>query len=115
MARVKRGVTSHAKHKKVLASTKGYRGSKNRLIKVAKEAAFHAGAYAYHGRKRKKRDFRRLWILRIGEAVSQNGLSYNRFMNALKTKNILINRKILSDLALNDRETFNHIVDTVKG
>lgn len=114
MTRVKRGTTSKRKHKKVLESTKGYRGTKRKLIKVAKEASLHAGDYAYHGRKRKKRDMRRLWIVRISEAVKKEGLSYSKFINKLQKGNIKLDRKILSDLVLNDPSTFKQIVDTAK-
>lgn len=114
MARIKRGVISRRKHKKLLTATKGYRGTKSRLVKVAHEAVFHAGAYAYHGRKLKKRDFRSLWITRIGEAVKQEGLSYSVFMNKLKKANIQLDRKILSDLVVNDLLAFKKVVDSVK-
>lgn len=114
MTRVKRGVISRRKHKKVLASVKGYTGVNKRLIRTAKQAQLHAGAYAFHGRKRKKRDFRRLWVTRISEAVKQEGISYNKFVHGLKVKNIAINRKILSDLLLSDPNAFKQIVDKVK-
>ncbi len=114
MTRIKRGVQSHEKHKKLLSQTKGFRGTKNRLVKDAREAVLHAGEYAFHGRKRKKRDFRRLWITRISGAVKLEGISYSKFMAGLNKKNIKLDRKILSDLVLNDLETFKKIVDTVK-
>ena len=114
MARVKRGVTSRRRHKKLLKLTKGYRGTKSKLIKVAKEAALHAGQYAYHGRKLRKRDFRALWITRISEATKQEGISYSVFMNKLKKANIELDRKILSNLIVNDPTTFKHILDHVK-
>lgn len=114
MARVKRGTVSRRKHNKLLSLTKGYRGTKSKLIKVAHEAALHAGAYAFHGRKRKKRDFRALWITRIGEAAKQHGISYSVLMNKLKLANIALDRKILSDLVVNDPSTFKHIIDKVK-
>jgi large subunit ribosomal protein L20 len=114
MTRVKRGVTSHKRHKKVLARTKGFRMTKSRNIKVAKEADLHAGQYAYVGRKLRKRDMRSLWILRIGEAVKKNGMSYSKFIKALKDKKIDLNRKILATLAREYPEIFNTIVDTVK-
>lgn len=113
MARVKRGLVSRRKHKKLLGLTKGYRGTKSRLIKVAHEAALHAGAYAYHGRKLKKRDLRALWIIKIGEAVKRDGISYSRFVNSLKKANIDLDRKILSDLVVNDPNAFKQIVDFV--
>lgn len=114
MTRVKRGLVSRRKHKKLLKLNKGFRGNKSKLIKVGKEASLHAGVYAYHGRKRKKRDFRRLWVTRISEAVKIEGMSYSRFIAGLKTNKIGIDRKILSDLLLNDPETFKKIVNKVK-
>jgi large subunit ribosomal protein L20 len=112
--RVKRGTTTHAKHKKVFQANKGYRMTKRRLIKVAKEAYLHAGEYAFAGRKQKKRDFRALWILRISEAVRQQGLSYSVFINKLKTAKIELDRKILANLVTEKPETFKAIVDKVK-
>lgn len=112
--RVKRGVQSHRKHKKLLSATKGYRGTKRKLVKVAREAALHAGEYAFHGRKRKKRDFRRLWITRISQAAKQEGTSYSKLIAGLTRNNIKLDRKILSDLVLNDRETFRRVVDAAK-
>jgi large subunit ribosomal protein L20 len=112
--RVKRGLVSHRKHKKLLSLTKGYRGTKSKLVKVAREAALHAGEYAFAGRKNKKRDFRRLWITRISEASKQEGVPYSKFMAGLTKKNIKLDRKILSDLVLNDRATFRKIVDAAK-
>lgn len=114
MARIKRGVTSHRKHKKILELAKGYRGSLHKRIRVAKEAILHAGAYAYRGRKLKKRDMRRLWILRISEAVKQQDFSYSKFIAGLKKAQIELDRKILAQLVLEDPETFKFIVDRVK-
>lgn len=114
MPRVKRGVVSRRKHNKLHSLTKGYRGTKSRLIKAAKEAELHARSYAYHGRKLKKRDFRTLWITRISEATKKEGISYSVFMNKLKKSKIDLDRKILSDLILNDPETFKKIVDEVR-
>ncbi len=114
MARVKRGIVSRRKHNKLFEQTKGYRGTKSRLTKVAREALLHAGAYAYHGRKLRKRDFRALWITRIGEAAKLRDMSYSKFMNGLKKSNIELDRKILSDLVVNDPETFTQIVGRVK-
>ncbi len=114
MARIKRGTVSRRKHNKLLGLTKGYRGTKSKLVKVAKEAALHAGQYAYNGRKQKKQDFRTLWITRIGEAVKKEGLSYSVFINKLHKTNIGLDRKILSNLVVEDPETFKHIVDKVK-
>lgn len=114
MARIKRGTTSRRRHKKLLGLTKGYRGTKRRLIRVAKEASLHAGAYAYHGRKRRKRDFRRLWITRIGEAAKQEGLSYSVLMNKLKKGNVSLDRKVLADLVVNDKAAFKHVIEHVR-
>ena len=114
MSRVKRGTVSRRKHNKLHDETKGYRGTKSKLTKVGREAVLHAGAYAYHGRKLKKRDFRALWIIRIGEAVKKEGISYSVFINKLKKSQIGLDRKILSDLIVNDPISFKKIVDTVK-
>lgn len=114
MARVKRGVVSRRKHNKLLGLTKGYRGTKSRLVKVAREAALHAGAYAYHGRKLRKRDFRTLWITRISEATKEHDMSYSTFINKLKKANIEIDRKILSSIIVDDPATFKQIVDKVR-
>jgi len=114
MAHVKRGIVSRRKHRKLLKLTKGYRGLRNKTTKQAHEAILHAGAYAYHGRKTKKRTFRALWNVRISEAVKQEGLSYSVFMNMLKKKKIELDRKILSNLIAGDIATFKHIVTEVK-
>lgn len=111
--RIKRGVTTHAKHKKLLRETKGYRMTKRRLVRVAREAYLHAGEYAFAGRKNRKRDFRQLWILRIGEAVKLRGLSYSSFIHRLKAAKIDIDRKILSHLIVENPEAFSKIVDKV--
>jgi large subunit ribosomal protein L20 len=114
MARIKRGVVSRRKHNKLHAKVKGYRGTNSKLIKVAKQASLHADAYAYQGRKNRKRDMRRLWILRIGEAVIKEGISYSKFMNGLKKAKIELDRKILSELIVSDPESFKKIVSSVK-
>ncbi len=114
MARVKRGTVSRRKHKKLAKLTKGYRGTKSRLVKTAKEASLHAGAYAYHGRKLKKRDTRALWVVRISEAAKREGTSYSKLINDLKKSKIELDRKILADLVLNDPTTFSEIVKSVK-
>jgi large subunit ribosomal protein L20 len=114
MARVKRGTISKRKHNKLKKLTKGYRGTRHRLVKVAREAYLHAGAYAYHGRKLKKRDFRSLWIVRISEAAKKEGISYSKLMNGLKKSKIDLDRKILADLVLNDPKTFSEIVKQAK-
>lgn len=112
--RVKTGHTRRRRHKKILKLAKGYRMTKRRLYKVAKEAVLHAGQYAYHGRKLRKRDFRRLWIQRINAALNNSGLNYSRFIKALKTHKIELNRKILADLAVKDPKAFQRIIDKVK-
>ncbi len=114
MARVKRGTVSKRKHNKLGDLTKGYRGTKSRLIKTAKEASLHAGAYAFHGRKLRKRDIRSLWIVRISEAAKKEGTSYSKLINGLKKEKIELDRKILSDLVLNDPKTFSEILKQAK-
>ncbi|MBI4038216.1 50S ribosomal protein L20 [Candidatus Daviesbacteria bacterium] len=114
MARVKRGVTSHRRHKKVLQLTKGHRGGRSKLIREAKSSLLHAGEYAFAGRKLRKRDMRRLWILQLGNAVRAEGLSYSKFIASLKLKNIQLDRKILADLAVNHPEDFKKIVAVTK-
>lgn len=114
MARVKRGIVSKRKHNKLASLTKGYRGTKHRLIRAAKEASLHAGAYAYHGRKLKKRDIRSLWIVRISEAAKKEDTSYSRLINGLKKAKIELDRKILADLVLNDPKTFSEVLKQVK-
>ncbi len=115
MARVKRGVTSHAKHKKLHGLTKGFRGGRGKLVREAKSALLHAGEYAFAGRKLRKRDMRRLWITQLGIAVRNEGLSYSKFIASLKAKNINLDRKILSDLAVNHMEDFKKVVEQVRG
>tara|TARA_B100000029_G_scaffold316745_1_gene309142 strand:+ start:175 stop:537 length:363 start_codon:yes stop_codon:yes gene_type:complete len=114
MARVKRGVTSKAKHKKVLKKTKGQYGARSRLFKVAKQAAIKAGQYAYRDRRKKKGQFRSLWIIRINAAARLYNLSYSKLMHGLKTAGIEIDRKILADLAVNDIEAFKVLSDKAK-
>jgi large subunit ribosomal protein L20 len=114
MARVKRGIVSRRKHNKLAGLTKGYRGTKHRLIRAAKEASLHAGAYSFHGRKLRKRDIRALWIVRISEACKKEGISYSRLIGNLKKANIEIDRKILSELVLNDPTTFTEILKQSK-
>lgn len=113
--RIKRGMTSHARHKKLLESTAGYRMTKHRLVKVAREAALHAGEYAFMGRKLKKRDFRSLWITRINGALENLGLSYSQFIANLKKANIQLDRKILAELAGKDFATFKKVVEKTRG
>lgn len=114
MARVKRGVVSRRKHTKLFNQTKGFTGTKNRLVKDAHEALLHAGQYAYHGRKLRKRDNRALWITRISEASKKEGISYSVLINKLKVAKIELDRKILNDLVQNDPETFKQIVSSIK-
>jgi large subunit ribosomal protein L20 len=113
MAHVKRGMVSRRKHIKLLKLTKGYRGLRNKATKQAHEAILHAGAYAFHGRKSKKRTFRALWTVRISEAVKQEGTSYSVFINKLKKSQVELDRKILSNLVVEDPETFKYIVAEV--
>lgn len=115
MARVKRGVTSHRRHKKLHDLTKGYRAGRGKLVREAKSALLHAGEYAFAGRKLRKRDMRALWIIQLGNAVRAEGLSYSRFIAGLKSKNINLDRKILADLAVNHIEDFKKIVTQVRG
>lgn len=110
MARVKRGTVSRRKHNKLDALTKGYRGTKSRLVRKQHEAALHAGAYAFHGRKLRKRDMRSLWIVRISEAAKKEGTSYSKLISSLKKSKIELDRKILADLIVNDPTTFSEIV-----
>ena len=112
--RVKTGTVRRARHKKTLKAAKGYRMTRNRLYKVAHEAELHAGQYAYVGRRNKKRDLRRLWIQRINAALSSKNLKYSQFIHLLEQKNIILNRKILAELAVNDPPVFNFIVSKVK-
>ena len=114
MSRVKRGIASHAKHKRILEATKGYRMTRRRLIKVAKDSMWHAGEYAFAGRKLRKRDMRRLWITRINQQVRVMDLNYSRFINALAKTDIKLDRKMLANLASNDPQVFRIIVDKAK-
>ncbi len=114
MARVKRGVTNHARHKKVLKLAKGYYGRKSKLFKVANQAVMKSLTYAYRDRRLKKRDFRRLWITRINAACRLNGLSYSRFMNGLKKSGIELDRKVLADIAITDPAGFTSLVESAK-
>lgn len=114
MARVKRGVAAHARHKRVLAQAKGYYGRRKNTIRVAKQAVEKAGQYAYRDRKVRKRNFRALWIQRINAAVREMGLTYSRFIAGLAAAGIELDRKILADLAMNQPEAFRGIVESVK-
>ena len=114
MPRVKRGVTARARHKKVLALAKGFRGRRKNVYRIAKQAVMKAGQYAYRDRRQKKRQFRQLWIARINAAARENGLPYSKFMNGLKKALIEIDRKVLADLAVFDKPTFALIVEKAK-
>ncbi|MDO6413879.1 50S ribosomal protein L20 [Sphingomonas sp. BIUV-7] len=114
MARVKRGVTTHAKHKRILEDAKGYYGRRKNTIRIARQAVEKAGQYAYRDRKVKKRTFRGLWIQRINAAVRVEGLTYGVFMHGLKLAGVDLDRKILADLAMNDAGTFSAIIAQAK-
>lgn len=114
MPRVKRGVTARARHKKVLALAKGYRGRRKNVYRVAKQAVMKAGQYAYRDRRQRKRQFRQLWIVRINAGARANGLSYSKFMNGLKRATIEIDRKVLADLAVFDKAAFAQLVEKAK-
>ena len=114
MPRVKSGMTNRARHKKVLKEAKGYFGSKHRLYKSANEQVMHAGKYAYRDRRQKKRDFRKLWITRINAACRENGISYSKFINGLSIAEITINRKMLSEIAIDNPASFAELVETAK-
>jgi large subunit ribosomal protein L20 len=114
MPRVKRGVTSRASHKKVIARAKGFRGRRNNVFRIANEAVMRAGQYAYRDRRNKKRDFRSLWITRINAAVREHGLSYSVFMNGLKKAANVVDRKVLADIAVLDKPAFTKFVEKAK-
>ena len=114
MARVKRGVTAHKRHKRLLKAAEGRKGTKSRLIKPAREALLHALAYATRDRKQRKRQMRELWIIRINAAARQNGLTYGQLMSGLKRSGIDLDRKILADLAVRDSATFGAIAEAAK-
>ncbi len=114
MPRVKRGVTAHARHKKVIDAAKGYRGRRKNVFRVAKQAVMKAGQYAYRDRRVRKREFRALWIARINAAARENGLSYSAFMNGLKKAAIEVDRKVLADLAVFDKPAFAQLASQAK-
>lgn len=114
MARIKRGVTSRKRHKKVLKLARGYFLGRSKLYKTAHEAVMHALAYAYRDRRNKKRDMRRLWIMRINAAARLNGLSYSRFIEGLRRANVTVDRKMLADLAVRDAATFSRIAEMAR-
>ncbi len=111
MARVKRGVTAHAKHKKVLKAAKGYYGRRKSTIRIAKQAVEKAQQYAFRDRKRRKRSFRALWIQRINAAVREHGLTYGRFIDGLTKAGVAVDRKVLADIAVKDAAAFKALVD----
>jgi large subunit ribosomal protein L20 len=115
MARVKRGVTAHARHKKIMKQAKGYYGARSRVFRVAKQAVIKAGQYAYRDRRQKKRQFRALWIARINAAARDNGLSYSRLINGLKRAGVEVDRKMLADIAYHDSVAFKAIAEQAKG
>ena len=114
MARVKRGVTAHAKHKKILKAAKGYYGRRKNTIRIAKQAVEKSMQYAYRDRKRRKRTFRGLWIQRINAAVRPFGLNYSKFIDGLARSGIMVDRKVLSDLAIHEPAAFQAIVEQAK-
>jgi large subunit ribosomal protein L20 len=114
MARVKRGVAAHRRHKRLLAQASGRRGTRSKLVRPAREALFHALVYAYRDRKGRKRDMRRLWIERINAASRQHGLPYGRFIHGLKAAGVEVDRKVLADLAVREPAAFASMVETAK-
>lgn len=114
MARVKGGIMSHKRRKKVLRLSKGYYGARHRLFRTAKQAVMKSGRYAFIGRKQKKRDFRRLWITRISAGCKMNGMNYSTFMNGLKKSGVTLNRKMLSEMAIHDAEGFAALCEQAK-
>ena len=114
MARVKRGVIAHARHKKILKLAKGYYGARSKVFRVAKQAVIKAGQYAYRDRRQKKRQFRALWIARINAGARANGLSYSRLINGLKRAGVELDRKVLADLAYHDGVAFSALAEKAK-
>ncbi len=114
MPRVKRGVVAHARHKKVLKQAKGYYGARSRVYRVAKQAVIKAGQYAYRDRRQKKRQFRSLWIARINAGCRDNGMSYSRFIDGMNKSAIEVDRKVLAELAVNDKAAFTALVEKAK-
>lgn len=113
--RIKRGKAKHQKHKKVLKQVKGFRLSYSKLYRRAKEALLHAGLYSFAHRKKRGGDFRRLWIQRINASLADHDMKYSQFIHSLTTQKIILNRKILADLGLNNKEVFDEVVKAVKG
>lgn len=114
MPRVKRGVVARARHKKVIKAAKGFRGRRKNVYRVAKQAVMKAGQYAYRDRRQKKRQFRTLWIARINAGAREFGMTYSRFMNGLKKSSVEVDRKVLADLAVFDKDAFAKFVDLAK-
>ena len=114
MPRVKRGVTAHARHKKLLARAKGYFNARRKVFRVAKQAVAKAGQYAYRDRRQRKRQFRALWVARINAAARENGLSYSRFINGLSRAAIEVDRKMLADIAVDDKPAFSVLAEKAK-
>ena len=114
MVRVKRGVTKRRRHKKIMSLARGYHGASHRSYKWAKEALIHAWSHAYRHRRERKGDFRRLWILRIGAASRESGLTYSQFVHGLRIANVEINRKMLADMAVRDPEGFQKLIDVAR-
>ncbi|MGM9525463.1 MAG: 50S ribosomal protein L20 [Peptococcaceae bacterium] len=114
MARVKRGVNTHRRHKKILRQAKGYYGNRSKIYRVANQAVMRSLQYAYAHRKLRKRDFRKLWIARINAACRMNNMSYSRFINGLNKAGVEINRKVLADLAITDPKAFSDLVEVAK-
>ena len=115
MSRVKRGVTSRARHKKVLKATKGHYGARSRLIKTARQSQEKAGQYAYRDRRARKRNFRSLWIVRINAAARMHGLTYGRFISGLGLAGVEVDRKVLSDLAIREPQAFKALAEKARG
>jgi large subunit ribosomal protein L20 len=114
MARVKRGVTAHKRHKRLLKAAEGRKGTRSRLVRPAREALLHALKYAYVGRKERKRQMRALWIVRLNAAARQNGLTYGNFVSGLKAAGVALDRKVLADIAVRDAATFARIAEVAK-
>jgi large subunit ribosomal protein L20 len=114
MARVKRGVAAHKRHKRLLQAAEGRKGTRSKLIKPAREALLHAMAYSYVGRKQRKRQMRSLWVVRLNAAARQNGLTYGQLINGLKLAQVELDRKVLADIAVRDAATFSRIVEVAR-
>ncbi|HEY8168124.1 MAG: 50S ribosomal protein L20 [Candidatus Limnocylindrales bacterium] len=114
MARVKRGVAAHKRHKRLLQAAEGRKGTRSKLIKPAREALLHAMAYSYVGRKQRKRQMRSLWVVRLNAAARQNGMTYGQFINGLKHAQVELDRKVLADIAVRDAATFSRIVEVAR-